>query len=477
MNRFKLFIENFVVYGLGGIIGKMIPFFMLPIITRIMPNSYYMGINDMSNTILSLAQSFAIMGMYDAMFRMYFEDNSVKYKQAICSSALAFLLFTSFAIFILMFIFRSSLSIGLLGTGKYENLIIITATGVLIGATNSVVAAPTRMENKRKVFLFTNILTQVVSYIIAIVLLNQGHYVYALPIGHMLAALSTEIVFVILNKRFFSFEMIQWKYIKSMLIIGIPLLPNFLIYWIFNSCDRIMISKILGMQFTGIYAVGAKFGQISQLIYSAFAGGWQYFAFTTMNDKDQVELTSKIFEYLGILTLVITILISVFCELFFEILFGKDYLAAAITIPYLFMAPLVQMLFQIAGNQFLVIKKTWPTSLVLCCGAVVNIALNALLIPYMGIEGAAIATLLGYILSVIVITLVLQKMKLFQISKKFLFVCGGYLIYFIMWRLKWREYMAVSLLAALIFILGCILCYKNAIWQLVKLFQRKKLGE
>lgn len=35
----KLFLENFLVYGLGGVINKIVPLIMLPIVTRLMPNT------------------------------------------------------------------------------------------------------------------------------------------------------------------------------------------------------------------------------------------------------------------------------------------------------------------------------------------------------------------------------------------------------------------------------------------------------
>ena len=73
MNKLKLFVKNMVVYGLGGVISKIIPLVMVPIVTRIMPNSEYFGISDLSNTLLSLCTSLGIMGMYDAMYRMFFE--------------------------------------------------------------------------------------------------------------------------------------------------------------------------------------------------------------------------------------------------------------------------------------------------------------------------------------------------------------------------------------------------------------------
>lgn len=81
MNKFKLFIENFLVYGLGGIISKVIPLIMVPIVTRLMPNTTYFGISDLSNTVVSFGSAIAIMGMYDAMYRMFFEKEKDDYKK------------------------------------------------------------------------------------------------------------------------------------------------------------------------------------------------------------------------------------------------------------------------------------------------------------------------------------------------------------------------------------------------------------
>ena len=52
MNKLKLFVDNFIIYGMGGIISKMIPLIMVPIITRLMPSTGYYGIADLSNTLV-----------------------------------------------------------------------------------------------------------------------------------------------------------------------------------------------------------------------------------------------------------------------------------------------------------------------------------------------------------------------------------------------------------------------------------------
>ena len=407
MNKFKLFIENFLVYGLGGIISKLIPLIMVPIVTRLMPNTEYYGISDLSNTVVQFGSAIAVIGMYDAMYRMFFEKEEEEYKKNICSTALLFTMITSLIVFVIMLIARNFIAQYFFGNSKYAYVVYLSAMAVLVSATNSIISAPTRMQNKRKIFLVTNTVSPLLSYSISIPMLLAGHYVIALPLAAVVSGVTMEITFGILNHGWFNFRRFDKKLLRQLLIIAIPLFPNFLIYWLFNSCDKVMITNILGIGAAGIYSVGSKLGHCSQLIYTAFAGGWQYFAFSTMKDDNQVKSNSMIFEYLGVISFVATAFICAWSYLIFNILFTDKYLTGYVVAPYLFLAPLLQMLFQVACNQFLVIKKTWPNMLILSSGVVINILINYFLIPVLGIEGAAIATLLGYVVSDVICVVVL----------------------------------------------------------------------
>lgn len=466
MDRLKLFIENFLVYGLGGMISKIIPFIMLPLITRLMPNSFYFGLSDISTIVISFAQSLAVMGMYDAMFRMFFERNDTKFKKDICSTTLTFTLFSSFIIFMLMIFFQKPLANLFFNDEKYANLLCLCAVSVLIGSTNSIISAPTRMQNKRKVFLFMNTISPIISYSISIPLLLRGYYVIALPLASAISAFSSEFIFLILNRKWFSFR-INKKQLKVMLKIALPLLPNFLVYWIFNSSDRLMISKLIGTEWSGIYAVGSRIGQASQLIYTAFAGGWQYFAFSTMKDDDQVDMTSKIFEYLGIITFSVSMLVTSISYPLFIFLFSEEYLSGYIVMPYLFAAPLTLMLFQILTNQFLVVKKTWPNIIILSMGALINVILNYILIPIIGIEGASFATLIGYVVSILLALLVLTNMNLINIPKRFIISTILFVIFFVIWRFLIQDNVLLSLFFASLFIACFVVLYRRDILSLI----------
>lgn len=474
MKKFKLFIENFLVYGLGGIISKVIPLIMVPIVTRLMPNSDYYGISDLSNTVVSFGSALAVMGMYDAMYRMFFEKDDEQYKKRICSTTLCFTMATSLIVFIIMLLAKDYIAQYFFSDRQYAYVVYLSAIATLVGATNSIISAPTRMQNKRKVFLVTNTISPLLSYSISIPMLLAGHYVIALPLAAVVSGVTMEVSFGIINREWFDLRQFDFILLKELLVIAIPLLPNFLIYWVFNSCDKIMVTNMIGIGAAGIYSVGSKLGNASQLIYTAFAGGWQYFAFSTMKDGDQVESTSNIFEYLGILSFICTAFVFAVAHPIYQLLFAGEYVNGYIISPYLFLAPLLQMLYQVACNQFLVVKKTWPNMLILSVGAIANIAINYFLIPILGIEGAAIATLVGYVISDIVGVIILQKMKLFRIQPRFIVASGMMSAYILLWRLVIKDNVLVSFLAAFLVSLLMILLYQKDLTRLLASLKGKK---
>ena len=468
MSKFKLFIENFLIYGIGGVISKIVPLIMVPIITRLMPNTEYYGISDLYTTVIQIASALAIMGMYDAMYRMFFEKEEHEFQTKVCSTAFMFTIFSSLVICLVMCLLRKPIAQVFFDDPSIAYLVYIAAMATLIGSTNSIVSAPTRMQNQRGIYLIANTVSPILSYGIAIPLLLKGYYILALPIASVISAVTMELSFYGLNHKWFSFKKFDFKLLKQMLVIAVPLLPNFLIYWVFNSSDKVMITNLLNVGEAGIYSVGSKLGHASQLIYTAFAGGWQYFAFSTMKEKDQVKTNSSIFEYLGAISFVTSAFICAFSYWIFKILFTEEYLSGYIVAPYLFLAPLLQMLFQVACNQFIVVKKTWFNMVILAGGALLNVVLNLVLIPILGMEGAAIATLCGYVVSNIVCIIVLCCMKLMIISKRMIASVIFITAYFVLWRLLFPDNIIIGTLSAVALTLIYILMYKKDLSGLLK---------
>lgn len=471
MNKFKLFLDNFLVYGLGGIINKLIPFFMLPIVTRLMPNSSYFGLSDLSNTLVTFASAFAIMGMYDATFRVFFDKRDTSFHKEVCSTSLIFVIFTSAIISIILLILGNQITEIFFGSIEFKILLYLAAITVFIGSTNTVLTIPTRVQNKRITFLSVNFLSSVISYSISIFLLIKGYFLIALPVAALCSASTTGISFWLLNKHWFSVKVFNFKLLKQLLKIAVPMMPVFFLYWVLGSCDRVMIVNFLGDEAAGLYAAGAKLSAASQLIYMAFAGGWQYFAFSTMNEENQVKNNSLVFEYLGIISFISTSFVCALSYEIFSVFYPKSYQNGYIVVPYLFLTPLLLMLYQVIGNQFLVIKKTWHSVLIVFTGAVINLLFNYYLIPFLGIEGAGVATLVGYACIVFVCSIVLIKMKLLVIRKKFI-VCSGVLIFnLIFWRLFFTTNAVFGLLLSTILVIIYVIAYKE---DIVKFYRKLK---
>lgn len=449
MKRFRLFVDSFVIYGLGGVISKIIPFIMLPIITRLFPNSFYIGLNDLSVSLVSFMSSLAICGMYDAMFRLFFDKDDIYHQKQICSTAFFFVLAVSIFLSFGFFLTRRAIAEWYFGSTEYTNLMVLTIISFLISTTNQIVSAPTRIQNKKKIFLITNTVSPCISYAVSIPLILNGYYVLAMPIASIIAALTIEVSFMVMNQKWFSLRYFCKEKLKDLLKIGLPLMPNFIVYWVYNSADKLMISKMIGTEFTGIYGVASRIGHISNLIYTAFAGGWLYFAYSTMNDEDQVQLKSKVFEYLGAASFVATIAMMAVARPGFLLLFGEQYLEGYLIAPYLFLSPLLLMLFQTVANQFTIIKKTYLNTVTLFIGAVMNIGFNFRLIPVIGMEGAAIATIIGYISSLCLCIFILNRKKLIAIPKRFYMSASIILVYFLSWRFLFSEKALLSILFAL----------------------------
>lgn len=473
-SRTKLFIENIVVYGLGGVVSRLIPFLMLPVITRLYPSAEYIGLNDLSTTFIQFASALSVCGMYDAMFRLFFDDDNFDTQRKVCSTAMVFVTSTTLVLTLLCFGFRETIADWYFGNTQYVYLVDVTAIGFLVNSTNQIVSAPTRIQNKRKIFLVTNTISPLISYSIAIPLILNGYYILAMPIATAISGITLEVSFGIMNGRFFKVSFFDKQKLIELLKIGLPLMPNFLVYWVYNSADKVMISYILNTSATGIYSVASRIGHISNLIYTAFAGGWLYFAYSTMNDDDQIQLKSNIFEYLGVISFAATVALTSVSKLGFQILFTKEYYEGYIVAPYLFLSPLLLMLYQVLANQFTILKKTYLNLLSLSAGALLNVILNWILIPIVGIEGASIATLVGYIVSILLCIIILKNMKLININSKVYANTLTFVIFFSVWRLFAHESILSSLILGIIVEWLYIVLYKDMIMSAIGKLRRNK---
>jgi len=353
---------------------------------------------------------------------MFFEKNDTSFKEQVCTIALKAIFASSLVVSIFTALFSKALANALLGNEAYYGWILFCSLQIFISGIQTIISAPTRMQNKRKIYLVLSIINPLIGYGISIPIILFIDPLSGLVLGGFVSSLSQLAIFFWLNRRWFTHNEKNREITKELLKIGLPLVPVFLIYWVFHSCDRIMISQMLGLEQNGIYAIGSKASQISQLIYTAFAGGWQFFAFSTMKDNDHPHLIGKVWKRLFLVTTMSFIFVYSFRDSIFSLLFEGVYQKGSQVMPYLFICPLLLMLYQINGTQFQIVKKTYFSPIILTVGALLNIILNFVLIPVIGIKGAAFATLIGYICTLSLSIFITSKFHLIDIDRKTIFL-------------------------------------------------------
>jgi O-antigen/teichoic acid export membrane protein len=473
-SRAKLFIENFFAYGFIQVLNYVIPFLLLPVITRLLSDPSDFGVFDMFNLIVGFGSPLVVLGMYDAMFREYFEKEDQEYRYNVTTTAQRIVFTTSIIVCSTLLFFNASFSKLFFSVDIYGNIIVYSAIALFLSANRNLIQAPTRIQNKRKIFLVSGLLSSSCTYLISIIFLYLGFSYFGLIYSNIIVTGLLLLFFWVLNKNFFLTGKFDKKIAKELFKIGLPLVPTFLIYWVYNSLDRIMITNILGTTELGIYSIGSRVAHISQFIYLAFTGGFSYFKYTTMKDDDQVQMNSKLFEYMGIISFLSLLCVYPFLKLIFSILFENSYVLGYIVTPYLFISPLLLMLFQIVGSQFIVIKKSYLTTITLALGAICNIILNAYLIPSVGIEGGAIATVVGYLLSVIIVSVLAINRNLLIIRRRFLLFSVFTIVYILINRIAFHGNLSLSIIGTFIGILLALILYNDEVRKIFKMLRKNK---
>lgn len=83
-------------------------------------------------------------------------------------------------------------------------------------------------------------------------------------------------------------------------------------------------------------------------------------------------------------------------------------------------------------------------------------------------EGAAIDTLLGNLVTDVLLVLVLLKIKLIVVSRRFLFAAFMMLAYFLVWRLLIPVNMVAGIIImAVAFLVLCLLMYREEVGMIV----------
>lgn len=192
------------------------------------------------------------------------------------------------------------------------------------------------------------------------------------------------------------------KKIKGMLQYSIPMSFNGLAWWINANLDKYFITAIVGPSYNGIYAVASKIPTILSTVLNIFMQAWGISAIKEYDKDDTDGFFSKTYELVNAFLVVLCSILILLNIPLAKIMFAKEFFVAWKCSSILLIAGVFSGIGGFVGSIFSAVKDSKSYAMSTIYGALVNVVLNIVLIPTMGIIGAGIATVLSYAVVLIV---------------------------------------------------------------------------
>lgn len=390
MNQYKKLMSNTAIFAIGTFSSKILVFLMTRFYTGVLTTSDY-GIVDIIVQTCNVIIPIASLCIPQAVIRYGLERSESKHE------VFSVGFFTILIGFVLILPF--SPLIGLIkGISEYTLLIYVY---VLTASMQSLCGQFVRARGHVKLYALDGIFRTVV--MIALNFLFLAHFEWGIA-GYVLSiicsdALSAITLFLIDNLyRYLHIRAFEPTMAKRMLQYAIPLIPTGLCVWVFSMSDRYFILYMIGETENGLYSLANKLPTILVLVSGIFIEAWQISTINDNNRKEQENFFSKVGNVYQSLVFMMASGIIMTAKLAVYILAGSPaYYDAWQFIPLLIFGTSFACLSNFQNSIYTLHKKTTYSFLTAIVGAVLNLTLNYLLIPPLGANGAALATLTSYI--------------------------------------------------------------------------------
>ena len=209
----------------------------------------------------------------------------------------------------------------------------------------------------------------------------------------------------------------DWKYALS---IALPSVVMSISYMLMQQCDKVMITNICGSSDTAVYSVIYYLGYAIIAVDQAVAPVRQAWIYQKLDEQDVHEAGNIQKWYLVVIAILTTGLIMAGPEVV-KIIAPSSYWQFEYIVPFVVSACMM-MLYRFYTEITLFYKKNMILSMCVCVCAIINIILNAVLIPRAGAVAACYTTVVSYFLLFILTGIVSGKCMKHIYSKK-VFLC------------------------------------------------------
>ncbi|MFA6618722.1 MAG: oligosaccharide flippase family protein [Candidatus Neomarinimicrobiota bacterium] len=405
-----------IVYGIGYVAARMINFLLLPYYSyHITPEEY--GVVSLVYAFIAFLNIFYHYGLESAFLRYYSKAETSEdfNKKDVFTTVYTSILITSLAFSLLIWIAAPTISQLILHSTHYANIIRLTAGILFLDAMYLIPLHFLRINNKAIVFTTITLINVFINVGLNIYLISfRGLGLEAIFISNLCA--STFSFLVLLPIVFKNVKgKLSGSLWKKLILFGLPFVPSGLSSMIIELSDRYMLKWFDGLEAVGLYSAGHKLGIFMMLIVMAFRFAWQPFFLQKHNDPHAPRLFSNIMTWFVFLMSIVFLLVSFFIqeivsfEIFGRHIIAESYWSGIVVVPLILAAYLFNGIYINFHPSIFYTGKTWVISIVVAIAATINVGLNLILIPKVGMIGAGISSLSAYVFMAITTYLIVRN--------------------------------------------------------------------
>lgn len=412
-DKIKQLTKDTAIYGVSTIVGRFLTFLLVPFYTNIFSPEDY-GVVANLYIFIAILNIVYIFGMDAAYLRFAANKTHAGEKDNFSTPYLAVMLVALFLSLVIILVKGSIVSF-LHVPENYSYLLNYTSSILFIDALCVIPFIKLRIERRAKKFAAFKIINILVNVFLNLLLvLHYKWGIEAVLISNIAASLLTFLIFlpdIVKNLR----PVINVSLLRRLIKFGLPYLPAGLGSMIIQGIDRPILTNLTDLHTVGIYNANYKLGIFMMLFVNMFQYAWQPFFLQQAEEKDAKKVFSKVLTYFTVAAGIILVLVSLFIDdivkiNFFGItLIGSAYWSGLVIVPIILFGYLFYGSYVVFTAGIYIKEKSMYVPLITGIGALVNVVVNFLLIPPLGIIGAALATLASYIVMAAGLYIVTQK--------------------------------------------------------------------
>lgn len=402
----RSFLKDSVIYAVPSVISKGISFLLIPLYTRVLSPQDF-GSFDLLLVFASVINLTIALEISQGIGRFLPPETNHNRRILLSSSAFWFTFFSYGLFAITSLAFSSNLASLIMGQ---EALKVAFQAGVLYILFNGIfyfIQNQLRWELRSRDYALVSLLMTVITAIASILLTFIFRFgLIGLLLSMVIGCFTASIVGLFLLRNSFRLSFSS-QILFEMLAYSAPLVLSGIAVWITLYIDRIMINYFLSLTDVGIYGMGYRIASISGLVMVGFQGALSPLIFANYKRREAPRQLEQIFRIFLAVALTLFLLLTLFAT---DILafFATPKFYGASSVVILLVPAIILSNMYIFAPGISIAKKTYLIVVINVFGGIINLVLNCLLIPAIGIVGAGTATLISYFMIFIAYTFIGQ---------------------------------------------------------------------